>query len=675
MVLWKASIVSHGFTLNWDNITKLPQRCICIRPHMYAGSLQTYVTLCQSAHLPVAFDTKEQAFYCFWKDWPIVKNQWLQWNPSLEEQFPADFFQQLLEYEQVIQPSQLIPLDQIASVMDKDIWNKLELHQQYGVQFMISRQKALMSDDMGCGKTFQCLAVAAYYLRLDPKAYSPILIACPVILQHHWKREIEKWLGPTMHYKYQKDRKKKIKSHQSDIWLVEDTEDFLAHYQESKATFIAMSHHLFAQDKVIKAFQHKNNVEHNPYPFVFVDESHIIKKRDGIIGCNIIQYALKPATIGILVSGTPSSKAHELWTTMYSMLPGLYPQFFDYRIKAHELQKRTMAQKLSFAERYSRIEQIWTWQGQKRGVSYQFNGFENSTELHAILSLFMVRRLKEQVFKDTRGESREVITLPEPTPKQRKELHELLEKAKPKSLPNQPNIKQINRAAFMDAYLATSNIKVAVVKQFMKEYFIPDVLLNNPEEKVLIFFTHAVMRQMLEQVLTEAKINHFSIYGAISMTKRDELQQEFQHNTHNNNYQVALLSIDAAGVGLDFTASNQVFFAEFNFSIDKFEQAKARLVRMNQKRHVFITYLLQPGTTDDIAWSILKYKMRSTSQTLDGESKELKAKRSQKYINQNENQNEIENQDENQNDLIQFEEDEDETQQQQQQQQQQTQTE
>lgn len=61
-------------------------------------------------------------------------------------------------------------------------------HQRDGVDFLKSRQRAILGDDMGVGKSIQSL-----YATEELNAY-PQLIICPKTVKLSWKIEIHKWL-------------------------------------------------------------------------------------------------------------------------------------------------------------------------------------------------------------------------------------------------------------------------------------------------------------------------------------------------------------------------------------------------------------------------------------------------------------------------------------------------
>jgi hypothetical protein len=64
-------------------------------------------------------------------------------------------------------------------------------HQKTGINFLYSRHRAILSDEMGLGKSAQAI-MAAEQIKADGLADN-IVIVCPVTLQANWTRELKKW--------------------------------------------------------------------------------------------------------------------------------------------------------------------------------------------------------------------------------------------------------------------------------------------------------------------------------------------------------------------------------------------------------------------------------------------------------------------------------------------------
>lgn len=57
--------------------------------------------------------------------------------------------------------------------------------QREGVRWLCQRPQALLADEMGLGKTIQVLMALP--------SGAPVLVVCPAVVKHNWKKEAEKW--------------------------------------------------------------------------------------------------------------------------------------------------------------------------------------------------------------------------------------------------------------------------------------------------------------------------------------------------------------------------------------------------------------------------------------------------------------------------------------------------
>jgi SWI/SNF-related matrix-associated actin-dependent regulator 1 of chromatin subfamily A len=82
---------------------------------------------------------------------------------------------------------------------------------------------------------------------------------------------------------------------------------------------------------------------------------------------------------------------------------------------------------------------------------------------------------------------------------------------------------------------------------------------------------------------------------------------------------VAILSILAAGSGLELQAANHVLFVELSFNADDLLQAEARAYRIGQTRQVETTYLLAKDTVESDVFDIVQRKLCNISSVLNNE--------------------------------------------------------
>ena len=81
------------------------------------------------------------------------------------------------------------------------------------------------------------------------------------------------------------------------------------------------------------------------------------------------------------------------------------------------------------------------------------------------------------------------------------------------------------------------------VLKFVNQFVIDDLLKRNPDNRILIFAHHKIMRIEIENCLSKRGISYFSLHGSVSNKKRIEFEDDFQTT---DKYRVGVLSIYAA---------------------------------------------------------------------------------------------------------------------------------
>jgi len=507
---------------------------------------------------------------------------------------------------QAICDSMLIPsisFDALEKKIGPDIWQGLHSYQKVAVQKIVEKKICYIGDEMGCGKTLESL-VGCYYFREQ----WPVLVVCPSSLRYNWKSEIMQWLHVNEErivvVKASKDLFKKVKATGEPIELPQHD-------------FLIISYPLLARPDV-------NKFLYDKYRVIVLDEVHYTKSMNSKRSHATDKVASK-AEIRILLSGTPFNYPVEMYQQMKIMNPNIYPWFFN-----NTIDEPDPAGKHFFAKRYCKPHKI-RFRNQEQWV---FKGFDRHEELNAVLNTLMVRRKKLDVLTELPEKSRICITLEPLTKKQEKQIADLLKEEK-KTIKKEDQKKNIdekksqvvvkhgNRDKFMESFRLANQFKIPHVLNFLKDHIL-DLMSEDKKMKTLIFMHHDAMREALEECLTEKNFSYFVINGATSAQKRQTYVQDFQKT---NKYRIALLSITAAGVGLTLTAANTVVFTEILFNPDTHLQAESRVDRMGQKNTMNIFYLLQPKTTDDINFGLIKKKERESSLMIDGTMNHILAQR------------------------------------------------
>ena len=151
----------------------------------------------------------------------------------------------------------------------------------------------------------------------------------------------------------------------------------------------------------------------------------------------------------------------------------------------------------------------------------------------------------------------------------------------------------------MKAYHLTACAKIAGVIEFLD-----NMLEQDKSQKILVFCHHKNLMDEVEAAVKK-KLGHdatIRIDGSVDPKKRQDLVRRFQEHEPTR---VAILSILAAGVGLNLTAASLVVFAEFHWTPAIMLQAEDRAHRIGQEKCVNIYYLFGEETLDEIIYPMV----------------------------------------------------------------------
>ena len=122
------------------------------------------------------------------------------------------------------------------------------------------------------------------------------------------------------------------------------------------------------------------------------------------------------------------------------------------------------------------------------------------------------------------------------------------------------------------------------------------------------------------------------IDGSVTQERRKAAVDAFQED---HTVRAALLSINAAGVGLTLTAANVVVFAELWWTPGALIQAEDRAHRLGQRGALEVHYCTAIGTADDLIWKSVGDKLGVVSSVLGGVGTSGGRRRSQSNNNSN----------------------------------------
>uniref|UniRef100_A0A7N6A441 Zinc finger, RAN-binding domain containing 3 n=1 Tax=Anabas testudineus TaxID=64144 RepID=A0A7N6A441_ANATE len=457
---------------------------------------------------------------------------------------------------------------QQLSGLPHKLLQRLMPFQREGVEFALSRGGRLM----GLGKTVQAIAVA-YAFRQE----WPLLVVVPSSLKYPWIEELERWIPELQ---------------PGDINLVENKSHNMG-ISSSKVTVLGYGLLTTDARTLVEALSRQR------FAVVVVDESHYLKSRNAA-RTKILVPLIQSAKRAILLTGTPAlGRPEELFMQIDALYPKRFGTWTDY------------------AKKYCNAH--YRYFGPRR--QWDCRGASNLDELHQRLSQIMIRRLKADVLTQLPPKIRQRIPfdLPKEAAKEASASFaewERLMKGLGSGVVAMDNPFTEVMGLVTQMYKQTAIAKAGAVKDYIK------MMLEAEQLKFLVFAHHLTMLQACTEAVIEAKAGYIRIDGSVPSSERIQLVHKFQTDPETR---VAILSIQAAGQGLTFTAASHVVFAELYWNPGHIKQAEDRAHRIGQTCSVNVHYLIAKGTFDTVMWSMLNRKETVTGSTLNGRKEYLKA--------------------------------------------------
>lgn len=443
----------------------------------------------------------------------------------------------------------------------------LRSYQQVGYAWMYKNAQlglgSLIADDMGLGKTLQVIALLLKFKEEGTLNHQQVLVVVPTSLLTNWKKEIAKFAPSLTTGVYHGPRRQ----------MPEETDVILTTYGVARMEVNRFNQlHLYAL--VIDEAQAIKNV--------YAGQTEAIK-------------AIK-ATLNIAMSGTPvENRLTEYW----SIMDFVHPQY--------------LGSITDFKERFSQpIE----------------NDHDQATlkTFRSITAPFILRRLKSDasIIEDL-PDKIEQDWVAHLQPVQRELYQQIVDdsihalkkyKIKPKErqtilLQLMGALKQICNHPYQ--YLGSGGSGPV---HSGKSQVLMDLLtrINHQGEKVLLFTQYRKMGRLfcrwIEERFGQAPLY---LHGSCSRTQRDNLVEAFQNDRQKR---IFVLSLKAAGTGLNLTAANHVIHYDLWWNPAVEAQATDRAYRIGQQKNVQVYRLLTEGTIEERINTMIQSKKQLADQTV-----------------------------------------------------------
>ncbi|WP_331732997.1 DEAD/DEAH box helicase (plasmid) [Streptomyces sp. NBC_00015] len=412
-----------------------------------------------------------------------------------------------------------------------------------------------LADDMGLGKTITLIALHLHRMSI-PGTAGPTLVVCPTSLMGNWQREIEKFAPGTSIRRYH-GTKRSLDDLDTDTGFV-------------LTTYATMR---LRQDELAKP----------SWGMVVADEAQHVKNP-----FSSTAKALRTlhTQARVALTGTPvENNLSELWALLDWTTPGL------------------LGPLRSFRAQYAR--------GAESGKDPEAAG-----RLAALVAPFLLRRKKSDPGiapeLPPKTETDHPVTLT-------REQTGLYEAQVRETMAQIQQSDGIARRGLVLKLLAALKQIVNHPAQFLKEgdpgktagrsgkLDLLDELLDTilaEGQAVLIFTQYVGMGRLIKDHLARRGIPAQFLHGATPVPQREEMVRCFQ----DGQAPVFLLSLKAAGTGLNLTHAGHVIHYDRWWNPAVEEQATDRAYRIGQTRPVQVHRLIAEGTVEDRIAELLETK-------------------------------------------------------------------
>lgn len=457
---------------------------------------------------------------------------------------------------------------------------KLREYQIVGLQWMISlynnHLNGILADEMGLGKTVQVMALIAYLMEKKSN-FGPHLIIVPNAVMVNWKSELTQWLPDArcVYYVGSKD---------------ERSRKYVQEVQPLQFNILVTTYEYIMRDR--------SRLSKVDWQYIIIDEAQRMKDRDSKLAKDLDKFH---SVRRLLLSGTPlQNELQELWSLLNLLLPDV---FDDAKV---------------FSE--------WFGGQDAKGNGNHWLDTEKRVvvvhRLHQILEPFMLRRQVEDV--ESKLPEKTTFTIHCPMSAHQSTTYSWIKATGTLRLdPYSPYSKRglqwaslqnkcmelrkvcnHQMLSYMPPHWAVGE---KIVKQCGKLVILDKMLvkLKATGHKVLLFSTMTRLLDIMEEYLKWRKLpekigggtmKYLRIDGSTQLEDRESAIRQF--NDPESDAFIFLLSIRAAGRGLNLQTSDTVIIYDPDPNPKNEEQAIARSHRIGQTREVKVFHL--EAVTDNV---------------------------------------------------------------------------
>ena len=435
---------------------------------------------------------------------------------------------------------------------------KLRLYQRDGVRWMLRLARwapgCVLADEMGLGKTVQVIALLLARARKGPQ-----LVVAPTSLLFNWQAELKRF-APSLNVVEVRSR------------TTLDRLDLLGRGDVVLTTWTSLALNI-------------GRFKAHRWATVGLDEAQAMKNPSTRRARAVVALQ-KDFTVAI--TGTPmENRTAELWSVMRGTVPGL------------------LGSRQDFQQRFV--------------VPIEAHGLKDaSAELAAWVRPFILRRMKSEVAAELprKLESTVQVTL---SAENRRRYEGLREASRQALTSNDLRARQLVLAALtrlrqlacdrrlVDPEHRTAGEKLSALRTVTREAV-------EAGHKVLVFSQFTSLLDLARKELKAAGLRCLQIDGRTPAGQRKDAVATFERGRAD----VMLLSIRAAGVGLNLVAADTVMHLDpwWNPAVE--DQATDRAHRIGQRRAVHVYRFVAQGTVEEKIYKLHRHKRDMLQAVLQG---------------------------------------------------------
>lgn len=445
----------------------------------------------------------------------------------------------------------------------------------------------ILADDMGLGKTLQVIAFLLKMKQEGRLAEGKALVVVPAGLLCNWQMEIKKFAPELTVYAYHGPGRKLDKF---------DTDLLITTYSTCRLDF--------------------KKLEKLNWAVIVIDEAQNIKNADSEQSRRIRAFR---APMKIAMSGTPvENRLLEFWTIMDFCNRGFLPPANEFRDKYETPIQKNANQVV--AERFKKITAPFMLRRMKTDKSIISDLPDKiQQDEYAVLT-----RSQAALYKKTLDEFMKELELMEQGPTL--DINDLDSTMAPADAPVGGSSLFKRKGLILQMILALKQIcnhpktylktGEARVEDSGKLDMLLDLLRSIEEqgEKAIIFTQFREMGNLLQETLErELGIKADFYHGGCTQNQRNEMVRKFQEDPE---VKVLILSLKAAGTGLNLTAASQVIHYDLWWNPAIEAQATDRAFRIGQTKNVQVHRFITKGTFEEKINALLESKRAVAEMTV-----------------------------------------------------------